>query len=199
MSAWWTLQHMFIASVEKVTLSIQMTVNIKFIHIRRRCTFKFGYCILDEFLSGGVSKQIIPWSSCDSSFHLAKIICRLNNFHVTCARAVYCISFIVVVMERLHVIFKYPHADVYPVDWKLWNNDNTHYLVLLLQVMPSYYSECAYLWKETIHFYPRFFIGSTYQRNIMVNFWGRGCISSESLCSSTFQWVELTPHLVSLI
>ena len=131
---------MFISSMEKLTSSIQVNINIKYIHIRRGCTFQCINCVLGGGLIRVLSNQIMPWSSCDGSFCLDQINCIWNCFHVIFPRAVYWISFIVVGMEIFHGICKYPHSDGSPVDWRFLSPDNTHDMVLLLKVMPSYCS-----------------------------------------------------------
>ena len=123
-----------------MTPSIQISGNIISIHIRTGCTFQYGNFVLGGYLIRVFGKQIIPWSYCVGSFHLSLNNYRWNNFHVTCPRAVSWILYIVVVMERLRRICKYPHADGYPEDWRCWSTDNTHHLVLLLKLMPLYFS-----------------------------------------------------------
>ena len=105
-SAWRPLKIMVISSMEKVTPSIQMSVNIKSIYIRRGCTFQFGNFGLGGDFIRGVWNERMPWSSCNGSFYLAQINCRKNHLHLTFPHAVYWISFIVVVMKIFHGICK---------------------------------------------------------------------------------------------
>ena len=87
-----------------------------------------------------LGKQIMHWSSCDRGFNLYLMNCRWNYIRVNFPRAVDWISFILVVMKRVHGICKDPHADGSPVDWRFWSPDNTHHCVLSLQAMPLYFS-----------------------------------------------------------
>ena len=73
-------------------------------------------------------------------FIWTKSNCGLNHFYVNFPYTVSLILFIVVLMKRLHGIFKDPHSDGSPVYWRFWSTDKTHHLVLILQVMPSYCS-----------------------------------------------------------
>ena len=136
--------------------SIQMSGNIKCIHIRKGCTFQFGDLVLGGGLIRVSGKQRMPWSSCDDSFHLDKTNCIWNHFHLTCPHSVYWISFTVVLIDILDGICKDPHADGYPVGWSVWSTDNTHHLVLILQVMPYYCSTVPISEITALIFYPFF-------------------------------------------
>ena len=81
-------------------------------------------------------KQIISWNYCDGGLHLSQINFKWNNWHVPFTLAVAWISFILVVMEIVHLICKDPNGDGSPLDWRVWSPYNTHHLVLLLHVMP---------------------------------------------------------------
>ena len=116
-SVWWPLKHMVISSMEKVTPSIQMSGNIKSIDINIGCTFHFGNFVLGRGLTNFFVMQIIHWSCCDGSFHLYQNNCRWNIFHVTCPRAVSKCFYIVVVMERINIIYKIPHSYGSPMYW----------------------------------------------------------------------------------
>ena len=75
-------------------------------------------------------------------------------------------------MERVHVIFKDPHTYGYPVYWKFSIPDNTHHMVLLLQVIPSYFSTFPISERTDFILYPAYFLleALTYHRNILVKF-----------------------------
>ena len=81
-------------------------------------------------------KQVMPRSSCDGGFHLDQNNCRWNHFHVPCPISVVWISFLIVEIDRAHLLCKYPNGDVSPFDCRFWSPNNTHHLILILQVMP---------------------------------------------------------------
>ena len=143
--------------MEKVTQIIQMSGNIKSIYIRRGCTFKFGNWFYVEVWSAVFVKQIISWSSCDGIFNLTQINRRWNHWHITCTRYVYWISFIVVSMERFYWICKDQHDDGSHVDWRFWGADNTHHLVMYLQVITFYYSTVPIDDRTAFMFYSAYF------------------------------------------
>ena len=105
-----------------------------------------------EILSGGFVKERMRWISCDGGLHLAQISCRWNNWDVPCPLAVAWISFILVVIERVHGICKDLNGDGSPLYWNVWSPYNTHHLVMLLQVMPSYFSTVPIAERKTFIF-----------------------------------------------
>ena len=85
-------------------------------------------------------KKEMPWSSCDGSFHLDQINFWMKSFPYNFSMWFSWIQFIFVVIERFHWICKDQNAYGYAVDRRFWCTDNTHHLVLILQVMASYCS-----------------------------------------------------------
>ena len=144
-------------SMEKVTPSIQMSGHIKSVYVRIGCTLQFGIFFRVEVWSGVFGKQRMPWISCNGGLHLSQINCRWNNWHVSCPFPVDWISFIIVVMDRVHGICKYLNGDGYPLYWRVWSPYNTHHLVLLLKVMPSYFSALPISERTASIFYPACF------------------------------------------
>ena len=153
-----------------------------------------------EVWSGFFGKQITPWIYCGGGLYLAYINCRWNNWHAPCPLAVALISFMLVAMEIPHELFKDPTGYGYVFGWRVWIPYNKHNMLLVLQVMPSYFSTVTNAESTAFIFYAEFFFEAvTYQHNILMNFCGWGCTSPEYLGSHILQCVNTPPHLISLI
>ena len=149
---------------------------------------------LEIFLCGGLisffGKKIMIWIFCGGGFYLDKMSFRWNHFRVPCLHVVDWISFICVLMDRFHGIYKDQHDDGYPVDLRFWSPDITHHMLLLLQVMRSYFFAVTTSNSTAFIFYPGFGMGEvTYHCNLMVKVWEWGCTPLEYLGSQIFKCV----------
>ena len=177
-----------------------MSGNIYSIEIRRGCTLQFENFVL----GGGLIRWF--WQAKNAltflwrQFSFGPNMFLWNNRHVPCPLAVAWISFIVVVMEIVHGIFKDPNGDGYPLDLRVWRPYNTHYLVLLLQRMPSYFPLGQFLKGHNL-FLPCIFLSEavTYQHNLLMKFCEWDFTSTEYLGSHILQCVKPPLYPVSLI
>ena len=110
------------------------------------------------------------------------------NANVPCPLAVAWISFILVVIERVHGICKYLNSDGSPLNWRVWSLYNTHHMVMFLQFMPWYFSTVPNSERKTFIFYPAYFLleAVTYQHNLLMKFCGWNCTSPENLVHTSF-------------
>ena len=93
----------------------------------------------------------------DGDFHFYLMNWRWNHCSVTCPRSVSWISFIFVVLERVHGICKDPNNDGSPLDWRFWSPEKKYHRVLLLQVIPSYFTTVPISERALLIFTPNIF------------------------------------------